>query len=290
MIGIKDIQNKIKSINNTQKITKAMEMVSIVKMRKIKKQMNNSRPYFEVINKIIAHMQTGNLEFSHTFFKARKVKRIGMIVVSTDRGLCGNLNTLLFKKILQLLKKYEQKNIFSDLSIIGLKGLSFFNSISNNIIYHINNLSKDCKLENFIGSINALLKLYNSKKIDKLFLAYNKFKSTIIHSPTIVQLLPFLKKQENIIVNNKWDYIYESDTRLLLTVILNRYIESQVYQSILENLTCEQAARMLAMKKATDNSTDLIKELQISYNKVRQSNITQELTEIISGASVVSLN
>ncbi|AAO26751.1 ATP synthase gamma chain [Buchnera aphidicola str. Bp (Baizongia pistaciae)] len=291
MIGIREIRSKMKSINNTKKITKAMEMVSISKLRKIKKRMCSSRPYFNIINQVISHVITGNLEHYHTYFNQRNVKRIGVIIVSTDRGLCGNLNTLLFKKVLEVLTEHINEHILNNLFVIGTKALTFFKSFTNNIVFSLSNLKNDFKIIDLMEMIRISLEMYISGKIDKLFLAYNKFNSTIIQTPTLVQLLPILKpklgKKE---VKKTWDYIYESNSKVLLNVVLNRYIEFQIYQSILENLVCEQASRMLAMKQATDNSADLLKALQMNYNKVRQSSITQELTEIISGAAAVSLN
>lgn len=295
MIKKREIRNKINSIDNTKKITKAMEMVSISKMRKIRNRMDNGRSYSDIIIKIISHIVSRNLEYHHKYFtkKCTTNKNNGFIIISTDRGLCSNLNTLLFKKMLEIFQKNTDKNISNNLFIVGLKGVNFFKSIANTTIIHsVVNLKDNFVLADIMNIIDVVLESYLLGKIDKLFLSYNQFKSTIVRIPVIIQLLPILKLNFNNdeISNKRWDYIYEPNSKFLLNTILNRYIKFQIYQAILENSVCEQAARMLAMKKATDNSIDLIKTLQINYNKVRQSNITQELTEIISGASAVSLD
>lgn len=289
MVVEKEIYNKISSIKNTKKITKAMEMVAISKMRKTVKKMQIRRPYSNMIKKIINHLIQGNLENKHIYLEKRTVKRIGLIVVSTDRGLCGSLNTNLFKKVSIKIKKYADKNIISDLIIFGLKGLTFFNKYTSNIITSVTNVGDKPDLSNFIHAIKIILKLYKNKEIDKLFLASNEFNNTMLYSPLINQLLPLLKtdtKKES--VYQKWDYLYEPDSNVLLEFLLNRYVESQIYQGILENIASEQAARMIAMKMATDNSSKIIKELKLIYNKKRQDSITRELTEIISGAAAVS--
>ena len=290
MVAEKEIYNKINSINNTKKITKVMEMVAVSKMRKTVQRMQIRRPYSTMIKKIINHLIQGNLEHKHIYLEKRTVKRIGLIVISTDRGLCGSLNTNLFKKVLIKIKKYSDKNINSDLIIFGLKGLSFFNKYSNNIITSVTNSGDKPSLSDFIHAIKIILQLYRNKSIDKLFLASNEFNNTMVYSPMVNQLLPLLKtdtKKEGLY--QRWDYIYEPDSNVLLDFLLNRYVESQIYQGILENIASEQAARMIAMKMATDNSGKIIKELKLIYNKTRQASITRELTEIISGAAAVSL-
>lgn len=290
MVAEKEIYNKISSIKNTKKITKAMEMVAVSKMRKTVQRMHIRRPYSTMIKKIINHLIQGNLEHKHIYLEKRTVKRIGLIVVSTDRGLCGSLNTNLFKKVLIKIKKYSDKNIISDLIIFGLKGLTFFNKYSNNIITSVTNAGDKPSLSDFIHAIKIILQLYKNKSIDKLFLASNEFNNTMVYSPMINRLLPLLKtdtKKEGLY--QRWDYLYEPDSNVLLDFLLNRYVESQIYQGILENIASEQAARMIAMKMATDNSGKIIKELKLIYNKTRQASITRELTEIISGAAAVSL-
>jgi F-type H+-transporting ATPase subunit gamma len=291
MAAEKDIHNKINSIKNTKKITKAMEMVSIAKMRKTSKRMHAGRPYSTMIKKVINHLIQGNLEYQHSYLENRTVKCVGFVIISTDRGLCGGLNTNLFKKVLVKMKKYADRNITCDLIIFGLKGSLFFSGLSNNIICTVTNTGDRPSLSQFIHSIETILRSYRRNTIDKLFLANNQFNNTVFHNPIITQLLPISKidfKEKKL--HQVWDYLYEPDSKSLLDLLLNRYIESQIYQGILENIASEQAARMIAMKMATDNGENLIKELQLIYNKTRQASITRELTEIISGASAVSLN
>ncbi|MCW5196775.1 F0F1 ATP synthase subunit gamma [Buchnera aphidicola (Pemphigus obesinymphae)] len=290
MVAEKEIYNKISSIKNTKKITKAMEMVAVSKMRKTVQRMQIRRPYSSMIKKIINHLVQGNLEHKHIYLEKRTVKRIGLIIISTDRGLCGSLNTNLFKKALIKIKKYSDKNVISDLIIFGLKGFTFFNKYNSNIIASVKNSGDKPSLSHFIHAIKITLKLYKNKSIDKLFLASNEFNNTMVYTPMINQLLPLLKtdtKKEDL--SQIWDYLYEPNSNVLLDFLLNRYVESQIYQGILENIASEQAARMMAMKMATDNSGKIIKELKLIYNKTRQASITRELTEIISGAAAVSL-
>ncbi|HXK00301.1 MAG TPA: F0F1 ATP synthase subunit gamma [Buchnera sp. (in: enterobacteria)] len=291
MAAEKEIYNKINSIKNTKKITKAMEMVSIAKMRKTSEQMHAGRPYSKMIKKVINHLIQGNLEYHHAYLENRIVKRVGFIIVSTDRGLCGSLNANLFKKVLVKMKKYADRNIICDLIIFGLKGSVFFSGLTDNIVCTVTNIGYQPGLSRFIHSIEIILQSYECNAIDKLFLANNQFDNTVFHNPTITQLLPISKanfKEKQLYP--VWDYLYEPDSKSLLDRLLNRYVESQIYQGILENIASEQAARMIAMKMATDNGENLIKELQLIYNKTRQASITRELTEIISGASAVSLN
>ncbi|QCI25249.1 F0F1 ATP synthase subunit gamma [Buchnera aphidicola (Sitobion avenae)] len=288
MTSTKEIRNQIFSVINTKKITKAMEMVAVSKMRKTEERMKSGRPYADIIKKVIDHVVQGNLEYKHSYLEKRKVQRIGIIVISTDRGLCGSLNTNLFKQVLFKIQKFANINIPCDLILFGLKSLSVFKLFESNILKKVTNLGEHPQLEELIDSVKIILKAYQHKKIDKIFIAYNKFHNKMLQDPTITQLLPFSKKNIVSTSNNNWDYLYEPESKLILDMLFNRYIESQVYQSILENIASEQAARMIAMKTATDNSGNRIKELQLVYNKVRQANITQELTEIVAGASAVS--
>ncbi|XBC40771.1 MAG: ATP synthase F1 subunit gamma [Buchnera aphidicola (Nurudea yanoniella)] len=288
MSEIKEIRNKIYCIKNTQKITRAMEMISISKMKKSELKMNSGRPYLNVTQAIVNNILSNNTKYKHVFFEKRERKRIGIIIISTDRGLCSCLNTTLFKKVKIFIETQNSKNITCNLSILGLKGISFFQFLSKNIIYSETNLKKNYEFSNYLNFINIFIKYYNEKKIDNLFVAFNKFKNTFIQTPLIIQLLPLSKKIDIKKKNNYWDYIYESNSKRLLDKLFKNYIQSQIYQAILENYACEQVARMIAMKQATDNSKKLIQDLQISYNKARQDNITQELTEIVSGASAIS--
>ncbi|MGP1870994.1 MAG: F0F1 ATP synthase subunit gamma [Arsenophonus sp.] len=283
MIASKDIYLKINSLQNIQKITKSMEMVSISKMRKTQERMVASHPYIKSMRNIINHITSGNLEYKHSYLKQRDAKRVGYLIISTDRGLCGGLNINLFKQLLIEIKIWTDKNVKIDLALIGSKAILFFNSIGGNIIAQISGIGDNPSISNIIGPVKIMLKAYNEERLDKLYLVTNKFINTMMQIPTITQLLPLSLDDKKIFKKKSWDYLYEPDPKIVLDTILNRYIESQVYHSVVENLASEQAARMIAMKTATDNSSCLIKELKLVYNKARQDNITQELAEIISG-------
>lgn len=292
MRGKKEIRNKIKSVINTQKITKAMEMVAVSKMRKAEYRMRAGRPYSNIIQNVINHVVEGSLEYKHSYLENRITKRIGIIIISTDRGLCGSLNTNLFKKVSLKIEYWKKSNIPCDLILFGLKSFSFFQSYKKNILSKKSNIGDYPVIIELINNVEIILKKYQNNEIDKIFIAYNKFHNRLLQYPTIYQLLPLipLKMHASIIQTKKWDYLYEPDSKLILDLLFERYIESQVYQSILENIASEQAARMVAMKTAADNSDNFIKELQLVYNKLRQASITQELTEIVAGASAVSAN
>ena len=289
MAGAKEIRSKISSVQNTQKITKAMEMVAASKMRKSQERMAASRPYAETMRKVIGHVALGNLEYKHPYLEERDVKRVGYLVVSTDRGLCGGLNINLFKKLLADMKTWADKGVECDLAIIGSKGLSFFGSVGGNVVAQVSGLGDKPALSDLIGPVKVMLQAYDEGRLDKLFVVSNKFINTMSQSPQIEQLLPLPAADESdeAVKKSSWDYLYEPDPKALLDTLLRRYVESQVYQGVVENLASEQAARMVAMKAATDNGGNLIKELQLVYNKARQASITQELTEIVSGASAV---
>lgn len=290
MSSVKKIKNKIESIYNTQKITKAMGMISISKLRKIQDKKYKLKPYFKGIKKIISHMVLRNLEYKHVYYESRIIKRVGIIIVSTDKGLCGSLNTNLFKKVLMNVKKYQFKDIECDFAIIGLKGSNFFSSFSDNVVFKMKGIADNPSLTNLSHLIFTVLNIYKNKCIDKLFIANNVYNNAMSLTPTFTCLLPIFSFSTNIKDSLKGDYIYEPSAQSLIDKLLDRYLESQIYQSVLENLVCEQSARMVAMKTATDNSTNIIRELQLIYNKVRQSNITQEINEIISGASTITSN
>ncbi|CAL4317560.1 F0F1 ATP synthase subunit gamma [Buchnera aphidicola] len=289
MTSTKEIKNQINSVINTKKITKAMEMVAISKMRKTEERMRLGRPYCEIIGKVIHHILQGNLEYKHSYLESRNIKRACIIIVSTDRGLCGSLNTNLFKQVLFKIQDFAKINIPCDLILFGLKSLSVFKLYSGSIISSVTKLGEKPEISKLIGSIKIFLEKYQKNEIDRVFIAYNKFQNKLLQYPTISQLLP-LHSEKKILYKKKinWDYLYEPESKLILDTLFDRYIESQIYQGILENIASEQAARMVAMKTATDNSGNRIQELQLVYNKIRQANITQELTEIISGASAVS--
>jgi len=289
----KSIKDQIISVFNTQKITKAMEMVAVSKMRKTEERMRAGRPYANIIKKVISHILQGSLEYRHSYLEHRKVKRVAIIIISTDRGLCGSLNTNLFKQVLFKIQKFTKMSVVCDLILFGLKSLSVFKSCSSMILSQVNNIGDSPKLSDFIGSINEVLEKYKKNQIDQILIAYNVFQNKILQCPTVSQLLPLsIKNFKNFknsdMKSKKWDYLYEPESKIILDVLFNRYIESQVYQSILENVASEQASRMVAMKTATDNSKNRITELKLIYNKARQSSITQELTEIVSGAAAVN--
>ena len=287
MAGAKEIRSKIASVQNTQKITKAMEMVAASKMRKTQERMAASRPYAETMRSVIGHLALGNLEYKHPYLEEREVKRVGYLVVSTDRGLCGGLNINLFKKLLADMKEWSYKGVEVDLALVGSKAVSFFASVGGNVVGQVTGMGDDPQLSDLIGPVNIMLQAYDEGRLDKLYVVANKFINTMAQEPKILQVLPLPPGDDEELKEKSWDYLYEPDPKTLLDTLLRRYIESQVYQSVVENLASEQAARMVAMKAATDNGGNLIKELQLVYNKARQASITQELTEIVSGAAAV---
>ncbi|WP_318440083.1 F0F1 ATP synthase subunit gamma [Photobacterium leiognathi] len=288
MAGAKEIRNKIGSVKNTQKITKAMEMVAASKMRKTQEAMESSRPYAQTMRKVIGHIALGSLEYKHPYLEEREAKRVGYIIVSTDRGLCGGLNINLFKKAITDIKTWSDKGAEVDLALIGAKATAFFNSYGGNVSAQVSGLGDSPSVDELIGTVGVMLKKYDEGQLDRLYVVYSKFVNTMVQEPVIDQLLPLPKSEdEEMQRNHSWDYIYEPEPKALLDTLLVRYAESQVYQGVVENLASEQAARMVAMKAATDNAGNLIDELQLVYNKARQAAITQELSEIVSGASAV---
>ncbi|MFT6248458.1 MAG: F-type H+-transporting ATPase subunit gamma [Cognaticolwellia sp.] len=286
MAGGKEIKSKIGSVKNTQKITSAMEMVAASKMRKAQDNMAASRPYAENMRDVIGRVALGNLEFRHPYMVEREARRVGYIVVSTDRGLCGGLNINLFKQVLADAGKHQTAGAEVEFAVVGSKATSFFNNMGAKVVSQISGLGDSPSLTDLIGSVKVMLNAYDSGEIDRLFIVYNKFVNTMTQKPTIDQLLP-LPKSDDDTFKHSWDYLYEPDAQALLEKLLLRYTESQVYQGVVENLACEQAARMVAMKSATDNAGDLIDDLQLVYNKARQASITQELGEICAGAAAV---
>lgn len=286
MASGKEIRTQIGSIKNTQKITSAMEMVAASKMRRAQERMEKGKPYATRMRAVVGHLANGNTEYKHTYLQEREVKRVGYIVVSTDRGLCGGLNVNLFKQVIVHSKEWADKNVDVDLCLIGAKGASFFNSVGGNIVASVRDIGEKPKVSNLIGSVKVMLDAFANEKIDKLYIVSNEFVNTMTQAPKVEQLLPLLPDEDQQL-QHQWDYLYEPDARELLDGLLIRYIESQVYQAVVENGSCEQAARMIAMKSATDNAGDLIDGLQLAYNKARQAAITQELSEIVSGAAAV---
>ena len=289
MAGAKEIRSKIASIKSTQKITSAMEKVAVSKMRKAQMRMAASRPYAERIRQVIGHLAFANPEYRHPFMVERPVKRVGYIVVSTDRGLCGGLNINLFKVLIKNMKEWHDQKVEVDLCVIGNKGASFFRSFGGNVVAAIGNLGEEPSINDLIGSVKVMLDGFNEGRLDRLYLASNKFVNTMTQKPAVEQLLPLAPATEadDGAKQGLWDYLYEPDAQQLLDALLVRYVESQVYQSVVENNACEQAARMIAMKNATDNAGQLIKDLQLIYNKARQAAITQEISEIVGGAAAV---
>ncbi len=283
----KEIRTKIASIKSTQKITRAMEKVATSKMRKTKDRMQATRPYSKRIAGIIKHLAQANPEYKHSFLVKRDVKRVGIIVISSDRGLCGGLNANLFRKTLTHLSQWGKDGIEVDMGTIGSKASGFFNNVKVNVIGHVARLGDAPHLHDIIGIIKIMLDAYGEGKIDELHVVYNEFVNTMTQRPTIQQLLPIVACELDEKLNGHWDYIYEPDAKEVLDHLLVRYIESIVYQGLVENNACEQAARMVAMKSASDNAGNLINELQLIYNKARQAAITQEISEIVAGAAAV---
>ncbi|BCV68538.1 F0F1 ATP synthase subunit gamma [Shewanella carassii] len=286
MAGAKEIKTKIASVKNTQKITSAMEMVAASKMRKAQDRMAASRPYAESMRKVIGHVAQGSLEYKHPYLEVREPKRVGYIVVATDRGLCGGLNVNLFKKVVADVKSWKEQGAEVEFCPIGARSVQFFKSFGGNVQAQASGLGDAPKLADLIGTVRVMLQAYNEGKLDRLYVVFNKFVNTMTQTPVIEQLLPLPKSDEDDVAH-RWDYIYEPDPKVLLDKLLVRYVESQVYQGVVENIASEQAARMVAMKAATDNAGTLIDDLQLVYNKARQAAITQELSEIVSGAAAV---
>ncbi|WP_313307238.1 F0F1 ATP synthase subunit gamma [Stutzerimonas balearica] len=288
MAGAKEIRSKIASIKSTQKITSAMEKVAVSKMRKAQMRMAASRPYAERIRQVIGHLANANPEYRHPFMVERPVKRVGYIVVSSDRGLCGGLNINLFKALIRSMKDWHDQKVEADLCVIGNKGASFFRSFGGNVVAAIGNLGEEPSVNDLVGSVKVMLDAFNEGRLDRLYLVSNKFINTMTQKPTIDQLLPLAEVEDaQAVKKGQWDYLYEPDAQQLLDALLVRFIESQVYQAVVENGAAEQAARMIAMKNATDNAGDLISDLQLVYNKARQAAITQEISEIVGGAAAV---
>ena len=286
MAGGKEIKTKIASVQNTQKITAAMEMVAASKMRKAQDRMRAARPYADKMRLVVAHVAHANTEYKHSFLEQRDVKRVGVIVVSSDRGLCGGLNGNMFRAVLKQLRTWENDGIEVDLSLIGSKAIGFFGGIKANVVGQVNQLGDSPSLNDIIGAVKIMLDSYEEQGVDRVYLAYNQFVNSMTQSPDIEQLLP-LKPEETDDFEHHWDYIYEPEAKEVMDQLLTRYIESLAYQGVVENIACEQAARMVAMKSASDNAGKLIDELQLVYNKARQAAITQELSEIVAGAAAV---
>ncbi len=290
MSGAKEIRSKIKSIKSTQKITRAMEMVAASKMRKAQNRMLASRPYAERIRTVIRHLAEGNTaEYRHPYMIAREPKRVGIIVVATDRGLCGGLNVNNFRHLIVQLQDWEQESKEALLCAMGTKAEVFLRRLGVNMLASVNHLGDTPSVSDVIGPVSVMLNAYNEGELDALYISYNRFVNTMTQQPVIEKLLPIKPDEigEDEPLQKRGDYIYEPDAKELLDLLLTRYIESQVYHGVVENFACEQAARMLAMRSASDNAGELIDSLQLAYNKARQASITRELAEIVGGAAAV---
>ncbi len=287
MAGGKEITTKIRSIENTRKVTSALEMVSASKIRKSQALINATRPYGRMMRRVMGHMSKANPEYRHPFMIEREeIKKVGYIIVSTDRGLCGGLNHNLFRLLLNDIGKWQGKGAQISLVTLGKKASAFFKRINVEIVAHAGDLGEKPQIEDLIGSVKVMLDAYRGGTLDRLYIVYNDFINTMTQQPTIEQLLP-LPEGDDEEIRDIWDYIYEPDAESLLDTVLVRYLEFMVYQSVLDNLASEHAARMIAMKNATDNAGELIDELTLVFNKARQAAITQEISEIVSGAAAV---
>ncbi|MDE2202644.1 MAG: F0F1 ATP synthase subunit gamma [Burkholderiaceae bacterium] len=291
MAGTKEIRTKIKSVQNTRKITKAMEMVAASKMRKAQERMRAARPYAEKIRNVAAHMALANPEYKHPFMVARDVKRAGLIVVTTDKGLCGGLNTNVLRAVTTQLRDLQNKGVETQSTAIGTKGMQFLGRIGAKVVSNVVHLGDTPHLEKLIGAIKVQLDAFNAGQIDAVYLAYTRFINTMKQEPVVEQLLPLtadkLAQTDAEKQAYSWDYIYEPDAQTVVDELLIRYVEALVYQAVAENMASEQSARMVAMKAASDNAKNVIGELQLVYNKTRQAAITKELSEIVSGAAAV---
>lgn len=288
MAGAKEIRSKISSINKTRKITRAMEMVAASKMRKTQDRMRASKPYANKIYDVVKHVARASSEYRHPFMLEREIKRVGVIVVTSDRGLCGGLNSNLLRDCMRVTRAWKEENKEVDFAVIGRKGEAFFKRVGGNILGSIDQLGDTPGLQQIIGVVKLMIDAYYNGTIDALYVVYNEFINTMTQKPTVKQLLPLPKSQDDESkIGHHWDYIYEPDAKELIDELLERYIELQVHQALVENIACEQAAKMIAMKSATDNAGELIKEFQLAYNKARQAAITQELAEIVGGADAL---
>jgi F-type H+-transporting ATPase subunit gamma len=291
MANLKEIRTKIGSVKNTQKITKAMEMVAASKMRRTQKRMQETRPYADKIRTAIGHLYQANPEYKHPYLVERDIKRVGYIVITSDRGLCGGLNTNEFRMVIKEMQEWQAKGVEVDLALLGSKGVQFFRSLKVNVVAAVSDIGENPKVADLIGSIAVMLEAYETGGdqggIDRLFLVHNVFESTMNQNAEVKTLIPVTAPDADDLPEH-WDYIYEPEATELLTSVLQRYIESQVYRGAVENVACEMAAKMVAMKSATDNAGKMIDNLQLDYNKARQAAITQEISEIVGGAAAVS--
>lgn len=282
----KEIKKKIGSVKNTQKITSAMQMVAASKMRRTQERMREGKPYSEKIRAVIGHLANSNPEYKHVFMQARDVRRIGYIVVSTDKGLCGGLNVNLFRTLVRDMAQWHNQGVEIDLALIGNKAASFFRSVGGNVVAALNGISEVPTVQELVGGIRVMLTAFEERRIDRLYVVSNDFVNTMTQTPRLRQLLP-LDALDDASFKHRWDYLYEPEARPLIEGLVTRFVESQVYQAVVENHACEQAAKMIAMKNATENAAKLIDELTLIYNNARQAAITQEIAEIVGGAAAV---
>ena len=286
MASGKEIRTKIASVKSTQKITKAMEMVAGSKLRRTQQRMAASRPYAERIKTVIGHLSQANPDYRHPYLQSREIKRVGYIVISTDRGLCGSVNVNTFREVVRDLRKWQDKGVEADLCLVGAKGITYFRRLKVNVVAATSHLGEVPKVQDLVGAITAMTDAYRQGKIDRLFLVHSVFVNTMKQEPTVTQLLP-VEAIDKEALQTHWDYIYEPDAAGLLDGVLDRYIESQVYRGSVENVACEMASKMVAMRAATDNAGKFIEGLQLQYNKARQAAITREIAEIVGGAAAV---
>lgn len=282
----KEIKEQISSVQSTQKITSAMEKVAVSKMRRAQQRMQAGRPYADNIRRVVGHLANAATDTRHRYLQDREIKNVGFIVVSSDRGLCGGLNNNLFKKLALQVKEYRENDVNVQFCAVGAKAKQFFSTFGGNLVASRTNLGDAPELASLIGSIKVMLEAYDEGTIDRLYIIHNHFVNTMTQKPVTEQLLP-LKPIDDDLTSKHWDYLYEPNAESILDGLLTRYIESQVYQAVIENNACEMAARMLAMKNATDNAGNMITDLNLLYNKARQAAITQEISEIVSGAAAV---
>ena len=282
----KEVKTKIASIGSTRKITSAMEMVAASKMRRAQERMALGKPYAIRIRDVVGHIANAHSEYHHQYLAQRDVKRVAYIVISTDRGLCGGLNINLFKAALRSMKSWSDQDVEVDICVVGNKAAGFFSAVGGNVVAAVKDIGDEPNAVDLIGGVKVMLDAFDEGRVDRLFVVNNTFVNTMTQAPTVAQLLPLAPVGDQTL-SHHWDYVYEPDAKELLDGLLIRYIESQVYQGVVENKACEQAARMLAMRNATENAGEMIDELQLLYNKARQAAITQELSEIVSGAAAV---
>lgn len=292
MASLKEIRAKVTSIKSTQKITRAMQMVAASKMRRAQERMEVGRPYSENMRRVVSHLVNASSDYKHPYMVSRQVNRVGYIVVTSDRGLAGGLNINLFKQMMQNVKEFQDQSVDTEFAVIGAKGVAFFKNFGGKVTSAVTDYGDNPTFEQLNAPVQAMLDDFNKGHLDRIYVVYNKFVNAMTQKPVVTQLVPLpedaIDSESGIRTETNWDYIYEPDAKTLVDGLLGRYIESIVYQAVMENIASEQSARMVAMKAATDNAGDLINDLQLVYNKLRQAAITREISEIVGGAAAVS--